>query len=93
MIKISKKNKVLINNLFSQELGFTRVAIDRNSHMDRGEVKMWCNVIKSGFLELDYNFLLSGSCKAICTSLLLSYEHVIEAFLKVEVLIFKEINE
>lgn len=89
-IKISNRIKKLINNLFSCKTGFTSVAINRNSHEDKGEVRMWCNVIKSGFLTLDYNFILSGPCKTICDSLLLEYDYVVAAFLKIEGLIFEE---
>lgn len=90
-ITISNKNKKLINDLFGDETrGFTKIAISRNSEMDKGECKMWCNVIKSGFLELDYNFILSGGCKAIADSLLLDYEYIIASFLKIEGLIFQE---
>jgi hypothetical protein len=90
-ITISSKNKKLINEIFgNDESGFIKIAISRNSHADKGEVRMWVNVIKSGFLELDYEFILSGGCKSICDSLLLRYDWVIAAFLRVEEAIFEE---
>lgn len=90
-ITISNDTKKLINNLFgNDETGFTKIAIDRNSHMDKGEVRLWAAVMKSSFLELDYNFILSGGCKSVCDSLLIEYDYILEAFLKIERLIFKE---
>lgn len=93
-ITISNKNKKLINDLFGDETrGFAKIAIDRNSHEDKGECLMWCAVLKSGFDTLDYNFILSGGCKSICDSLLLDYDYVIAAFLKIEGLIFQDFKE
>lgn len=91
MIKISNNNKKLINNFFDNpEIGLKKMARDRNSEEDEESVNLVCEIIKSGFLELDFKFIFCGACKNYCDSLLLDYEFVRIAFLKIEGLIFQE---
>jgi hypothetical protein len=81
----------MINNFFDNpEIGLKKIARDKSSHDDEDAVNLICEVIKSGFLELDYKFIFDGACKNYCRSLLLDYEFVKIAFLKIEGLIFQE---
>jgi hypothetical protein len=91
MIKISNKNKKMINNFFDNpEIGLKKIARDKSSQDDEDAVNLVCEVIKSGFLELDYKFIFDGACENYCRSLLLDYEFVLYAFSEVEKIIFKE---